>query len=72
MARRAIYLMEEVYFHPMNSRRPLEYLTWLTGDKREDEQRKAGEAELTSGCPSAQVTSTWCRCVLCGRHHGAR
>ncbi len=49
MARRAIYLMEEVYFHPMNSRRPLEYLTWLTGYKREDEQRKPGEAELTSG-----------------------
>ena len=42
MARRAIYLMEEVYFHPMNSRRPLEYLTWLTGYKREDEQRKRG------------------------------
>ncbi|GAA4044260.1 hypothetical protein [Nonomuraea soli] len=35
--RRGIYLIEEVDFRPMNSRRPLEYLTWLTRYKREDE-----------------------------------
>ena len=33
--RRGIYLLEEVEFHPMNSRKPLEYLTWLTRYKRE-------------------------------------
>lgn len=46
---RGIYLLEEVYFHPMNSRKPLEYLKWLTEYKREDERREAGESELTSG-----------------------
>lgn len=46
---RGIYLLEEVYFHPMNSQKPLEYLKWLTEYKREDERKRAGEAELTSG-----------------------
>ncbi|WP_327086225.1 hypothetical protein OIE66_28295 [Nonomuraea sp. NBC_01738] len=45
--RRGIYLLEEVDFRPMNSRRPMEYLTWLTRYKREDEGR--AEAELTEG-----------------------
>lgn len=45
--RRGIYLLEEVDFRPMNSRRPLEYLTWLTRYKREDESRAA--PELTEG-----------------------
>lgn len=45
--RRAIHLIEEVDFRPMNSRRPLEYLTWLTRYKREDESRTA--PALTSG-----------------------
>ncbi|MFI9590574.1 hypothetical protein [Nonomuraea sp. NPDC052265] len=45
--RRAIHLLEEVDFRPMNSRRPLEYLTWLTRYKREDESR--AEPALTSG-----------------------
>ncbi|MEU4831623.1 hypothetical protein [Streptosporangium sp. NPDC023615] len=45
--RRGIYLVEEVDFRPMNSRRPLEYLTWLTGYKRQDEERDA--PELTEG-----------------------
>ncbi|WP_113703530.1 hypothetical protein [Nonomuraea lactucae] len=45
--RRGIYLLEEVDFRPMNSRRPLEYLTWLTRYKREDETRE--RPELTSG-----------------------
>jgi hypothetical protein len=26
---RGIYLLEEVYFHPMNSTNPREYLQWL-------------------------------------------
>ncbi|MEU7854383.1 hypothetical protein [Nonomuraea sp. NPDC049141] len=45
--RRGIYLLEEVDFRPMNSRRPMEYLTWLTRYKREDEARQA--PTLTSG-----------------------
>ncbi|NRQ37557.1 hypothetical protein HII36_37865 [Nonomuraea sp. NN258] len=45
--RRGIYLIEEVDFRPMNSRRPLEYLTWLTRYKREDETR--AEPALTTG-----------------------
>lgn len=45
--RRGIHLIEEVDFRPMNSRRPLEYLTWLTGYKKEDEART--EVELTEG-----------------------
>ena len=45
--RRGIHLLEEVDFRPMNSRRPLEYLTWLTRYKREDENRAA--PTLTSG-----------------------
>jgi hypothetical protein len=45
--RRGIYLIEEVDFRPMNSRRPLEYLTWLTGYKREDESLE--RPELTEG-----------------------
>ncbi|MCT9933129.1 hypothetical protein N5079_23245 [Planotetraspora sp. A-T 1434] len=47
--RRGIYLLEEVYFHPMESRRPLDYLSWLTRYKREDEERDPGASELTSG-----------------------
>ncbi|GAA4058793.1 hypothetical protein [Actinomadura miaoliensis] len=47
--RRGVYLLEEVEFHPMNSRRPLEYLKWLTDYKREDDRRAAGAAELTAG-----------------------
>lgn len=47
--RRNICLLEEVYFHPMSSRRPLEYLKWITEYKREDEQMSGGSAELTSG-----------------------
>ncbi|WP_067811251.1 hypothetical protein [Actinomadura kijaniata] len=46
---RGIHLLEEVEFHPMNSRRPLEYLRRLTAYKREDDARAAGDAELTSG-----------------------
>ncbi|WP_238008361.1 hypothetical protein KZZ52_23460 [Dactylosporangium sp. AC04546] len=46
---RGIYLLEEVYFHPMHSQRPLDYLSWLTGYKRADEDRATGDAELTSG-----------------------
>lgn len=34
--RRGIHLLEEVDFRPMNSRKPLEYLTWLTRYKQED------------------------------------
>ncbi|MFI6597134.1 hypothetical protein ACIBHX_12805 [Nonomuraea sp. NPDC050536] len=45
--RRGIYLLEEVDFRPMNSKRPLEYLTWLTRYKQEDRLRSA--PELTSG-----------------------
>jgi len=47
--RRGIYLLEEVEFHPMNSRRPLEYLRWLTGYKREDDRMEAGAPRLTEG-----------------------
>lgn len=47
--RRGICLLEEVEFHPMNSRRPLEYLQWLTAYKRQDEGLRAGEHELTAG-----------------------
>ena len=47
--RRGIYLLEEVEFHPMNSRKPLEYLTWLTRYKREDDQMPADAPELTKG-----------------------
>jgi hypothetical protein len=47
--RRGIYLLEEVEFHPMNSRRPLEYLRWLTGYKAEDDRMEEGAAELTEG-----------------------
>ncbi|MGW5163230.1 hypothetical protein ACWEPN_47790 [Nonomuraea wenchangensis] len=47
MVRRAIHLLEEVDFRPMNSRRPLDYLTWLTAYKREDETREA--PALTAG-----------------------
>jgi hypothetical protein len=46
---RGIYLMEEVYFHPMNSTNPREYLQWLVDYKKEDEQRGDDAAELTSG-----------------------
>ena len=46
---RGIYLLEEVYFHPMNSRNPREYLQWLVNYKREDEQRGDSGAELTKG-----------------------
>ncbi|MEU6379397.1 hypothetical protein [Streptomyces sp. NPDC046909] len=46
---RGIYLLEEVYFHPMNSQRPLEYLKWLTTYKREDESMPTGDSELTKG-----------------------
>ncbi|MFI6522724.1 hypothetical protein ACIBF1_44725 [Spirillospora sp. NPDC050679] len=49
VVRRAVHLLEEVEFHPMNSRRPLEYLRWLTAYKREDDRRAAGDAELTAG-----------------------
>ncbi|GAA2382038.1 hypothetical protein [Nonomuraea africana] len=45
--RRGIHLLEEVDFRPMNSRRPLEYLTWLTRYKQEDAARAA--PELTEG-----------------------
>ncbi|MFI6496995.1 hypothetical protein [Nonomuraea typhae] len=45
--RRGIYLLEEVDFRPMNSRRPMEYLTWLTRYKREDESRR--QPALTEG-----------------------
>ncbi|NUR92588.1 MAG: hypothetical protein HOY71_51665 [Nonomuraea sp.] len=45
--RRGIYLLEEVDFRPMNSRRPHEYLTWLTRYKQEDLAREA--PELTAG-----------------------
>ncbi|OUC91241.1 hypothetical protein [Streptosporangium minutum] len=45
--RRGIYLIEEVDFRPMNSRKPLEYLTWLTRYKKEDEALDA--PELTRG-----------------------
>ncbi|WP_433254884.1 hypothetical protein ACQPYK_13630 [Streptosporangium sp. CA-135522] len=45
--RRGIYLIEEVDFRPMNSRKPLEYLTWLTRYKKEDEGLEA--PELTRG-----------------------
>ncbi|ROO88931.1 hypothetical protein EDD29_6616 [Actinocorallia herbida] len=48
--RRGIYLLEEVEFNPMNSRKPLEYLTWLTGYKNEDAAAyEEGESELTAG-----------------------
>lgn len=47
--RRAIHLIEEVEFHPMNSRRPLDYLRWLTEYKQEDEKLKPGEHVLTAG-----------------------
>ncbi|MFI6326355.1 hypothetical protein ACIBG8_53165 [Nonomuraea sp. NPDC050556] len=45
--RRGIHLLEEVDFRPMNSRKPLEYLTWLTRYKEEDLHREA--PELTEG-----------------------
>ncbi|WP_214416681.1 NIPSNAP family protein [Sphaerisporangium fuscum] len=45
--RRGIYLVEEVDFRPMNSRKPLEYLTWLTRYKKEDE--RLDRPELTQG-----------------------
>lgn len=45
--RRGIHLIEEVDFRPMNSRKPLEYLTWLTRYKKEDE--RLGRPELTKG-----------------------
>lgn len=45
--RRGIHLLEEVDFRPMNSRKPLEYLTWLTRYKSEDARRDA--PELTEG-----------------------
>ncbi len=45
--RRGIYLIEEVDFRPMNSRKPLEYLTWLTRYKKEDE--RLDRPELTKG-----------------------
>lgn len=47
--RRGIHLLEEVEFHPMNSRRPLEYLRWLTAYKKEDEALAPGEHVLTAG-----------------------
>lgn len=47
--RRGVYLIEEVEFHPMNSRRPLEYLEWLTAYKREDDAMASGEHVLTEG-----------------------
>ncbi|MDL4774619.1 MULTISPECIES: hypothetical protein [Thermomonosporaceae] len=47
--RRGIYLLEEVEFHPMNSRRPLEYLRWLTAYKQEDDRLAEGAHELTEG-----------------------
>lgn len=47
--RRGICLLEEVEFHPMNSRRPLEYLEWLTAYKREDEALERGRHVLTQG-----------------------
>jgi hypothetical protein len=46
---RGIYLLEEVYFHPMNSTNPREYLQWLVNYKKEDEQRTDSDAELTQG-----------------------
>ncbi|WP_415977202.1 hypothetical protein [Rhodococcus sp. 077-4] len=46
---RGIYLLEEVYFHPMNSKNPREYLQWLVDYKKEDEERSKSDAELTSG-----------------------
>src|SRR5437879_2201226 len=46
---RGICLLEEVEFHPMNSRRPLEYLEWLTAYKREDEALERGRHMLTQG-----------------------
>ncbi|MEV0587951.1 hypothetical protein [Nonomuraea sp. NPDC050310] len=45
--RRGIYLIEEVDFRPMNARRPLDYLDWLTRYKREDRERATHA--LTSG-----------------------
>jgi hypothetical protein len=47
VVRRGIYLLEEVDFRPMNSRRPQEYLTWLTRYKKEDEA--LDQPELTEG-----------------------
>lgn len=47
--RRGIYLLEEVEFHPMNSKKPLEYLEWLTAYKRQDDELTAGAHTLTSG-----------------------
>jgi hypothetical protein len=47
--RRAIHLIEEVEFHPMNSRKPLEYLRWLTTYKQQDESLEPGEHVLTKG-----------------------
>ena len=46
---RGVYLLEEVYFHPMNSRNPRQYLQWLVDYKKEDERRGDSDAELTSG-----------------------
>jgi hypothetical protein len=46
---RGVYLLEEVQFHPMNSKNALEYLTWLTRYKKQDEERATGESELTNG-----------------------
>jgi hypothetical protein len=47
--RRGIYLLEEVEFHPMNSRKPLEYLQWLTAYKKQDDELATGAHELTAG-----------------------
>lgn len=46
---RPVYLLEEVSFHPMSSKTTMEYLTWLTRYKNEDQERAAGESELTEG-----------------------
>jgi hypothetical protein len=45
--RRGIYLLEEVEFHPMNSRKPLQYLQWLTRYKQEDEAMAPGRPVLS-------------------------
>ena len=46
---RGIYLLEEVYFHPMNSTNPRQYLEWLVNYKKEDERRADSAAEIEQG-----------------------
>jgi hypothetical protein len=49
LVHRPIVMIEEIRFHPLNSRRVLEYMEFQTGFKKEDEQREPGEVELTAG-----------------------